>query len=119
MVTGRSRASCEPIPLTGDNKKRNFIDHVLKHVSPTVCGICYLMGCTEHVIRHCKNFHMQNTLHVPNVYPGEFVAHPDLLEPFIAFSRGRGMTDEQEVTVRKAFADNKFLLQPQPRVMMG
>ena len=90
-----------------------------KHVSLTVCGICHLMECDEHVTRHCRNFHRQKTLHVPHAYLGRFVVHPDLLEPFITFFRGRGMTDEQESTVRKAFAAKKFLLPPQPSVMMG
>ena len=58
-------------------------------------------------------------LHIPNAYLGRFLIHPDLVEPFIAFSWGQGMTDEQEVSVRKAFADKKFLLPPQPWVMMG
>ena len=88
---------------------------VLRHVSITVCGLCYLTGCTE----HCMRLHEQKNLHVPNALLGRFVVHPDLLEPFIAFSRGRGMTDEQEVSVRKAFTEKKFSLPPKHQVMMG
>ena len=40
---------------------------------------------------------------------GRFVVHSDLLEPFIAFSRGQGMMDEQEASVRKAFTNKNFL----------
>mgnify|MGYP001794781039 FL=1 len=116
--TQRCRACCKPITLAGVNKNRNFMEHVLKHVSLTVCGICYLTGCSEHVIRHCRNFHRQKTTCVPHAYMGRFVIHPDLLEPFIKFSRGRGLTDQQEASVRNAFADKKFLLPSQPRMMM-
>ena len=119
VVTGRCRASCKPIALSGKNKKRSFMDHVLKHFSLTVCGLCYLTGCAEHVVRDCRNFHGQKTLHVPNAYLGRFVVHRDLLESFIAFSRGCRLTDEQEVSVIKAFADKKVLIPPQPQVMMG
>ena len=45
----------------------------------------------------------------PNALLGRFVVHPDLLEPFIVFSPGSGMTDEQEVSVRKAFTEKRFL----------
>ena len=86
------------------------MDHVLRHVSLTVCGLCYLTGCTEHVTRHCMRLHGQKNLPVPNALLGRFVVHPDLLESFIAFSRGRRMTDEQEVSVRKAFTGNKLFI---------
>ena len=107
VVTGRCRACCKPIALSGKNKKRNFMDHVLKHVSLTVGGLCYLTGCAEHVIPHCRNFHGQKALHGPNTFLGRFEVHPDILEPFIAFSRDRGMTDEQEIfTTTSALGDN-------------
>ena len=54
-------------------------------------------GCAEHVIPHCRNFHGQKALHVPHTFLGRFEVHPDILEPFIAFTRDRGMTDEQEI----------------------
>ena len=95
------------------------MDRVLRHVSITVCGLCYLTGCTEHIVRHCMMLHGQKNLHVPNALLGRFVVHPDLLEPFIAFTRGRGTTDEQEVSVRKAFTEKRFLLPPKPKVIMG
>ena len=59
------------------------------------------------------------TLHVTHAYMGRFVVHPNLLEPFIAFSRGQRMTDEQKSAVRKAFTNKKFLLPPEPRVILG
>ena len=118
-TTDRCRACQKSIALSHRTKKRNFMDHVLRHVSITVCGLCYLTGCTEHVARHCIRFHGQKNLNVSNAMLGRFLVHPDLLEPFIAFSRGRGMTDEQEVSVRKAFTEKKFSLPPKPQVMMG
>ena len=118
-TTGTCRASRKSIALSGSTKKRNFMDHVLRHVSVTVCGLCYLAGCTEHIARHCMKFHGQKNLNVSSGMLGRFLVHPDLLESFIAFSRGRGMTDEQEVSVRKAFAERKFSLPPEPQVVMG
>ena len=79
VVTGRCRACFKPIALLGKNKKRNFMDHVLKHVSLIVCGLCYLTGCAEHVIPHCRNFHGQKALHVPNAFLGRFDVHADIL----------------------------------------
>ena len=95
------------------------MDHVLRHVSITVCGLCYLTGCTEHVVRLCIRFHGQKNLDVSNAMLERFAVHPDLLEPFISFSQGCGMTDEQEISVRKAFTEKKFSLPPKPQVMMG
>ena len=85
-TTDRCRACQKSIALSGKTKKRNFMDHVLRHVSLTVCGLCYLTGCTEHVARHCMRLHGQKNLPVPNALLGRFVVHPDLLEPFIAFA---------------------------------
>mgnify|MGYP001801864372 CR=1 FL=1 len=116
---GRCRACCKPITLSVRSKKRSCMDHVLKHVSLTVCGLCYLTVCAEQVICHCSNFHGQKALRVPSLFLGRFVVHPDLLKSLIAFSRGCRITDEQEVSVRTAFADKKILLPPQPQVMMG
>ena len=99
--------------------QRNFMDHVSKHVSLTVCGVCYLTGCTEYAIRHCRNLHSQKTLHVPATYLGRPVVHPDLLETFITFSRGQGMTDELEAAVRKAFANKNILVPPELWLMIG
>ena len=48
-TTDRCRACQKSIALSGKTKKRNFMDHVLRDVSITVCGLCYLTGCTEHV----------------------------------------------------------------------
>ena len=118
-TTDRCRACQKSIALSERIKKRNFMDHVLRHVSITVCGLCYLTGCTEHVVRHCMRFHGQKNLDVSNAMLGRFLVHPDLLQPFIALSRGRGMTDEQEISVRKAFTEKKFSLPPKPQVMMG
>ena len=41
-ATDRCRACQKSIALSGKTKKRNFMDHVLRHVSITVCGLCYL-----------------------------------------------------------------------------
>ena len=105
-ATDRCRACRKYIALSGDTKRRNFMDHVLRHVSVAVCGLCYKTGCTKN-------------LDVSSGMLGRFLVHPDLLESFIAFSRGCGMTDEQEVSVRKAFAERKFSLPPEPQVKMG
>ena len=118
-TTDRCRACQKSIALSGSTKRRNFMDHVLRHVSITVSGLCYLTGCTEHVACHCIKFHGQKNLNVSSGMLGRFLVHPDLLEYFIAFSRGRGMTDEQEGSVRKAFAERKFSLPPEPQVVMG
>ena len=56
VVTGRSRACCKPIPLTGDNKKRNFMDHVLKHVSLTILPA--IEGVVDFATRSIKWFHV-------------------------------------------------------------
>ena len=114
-MQGLSKAHC----TVRKDQKKDFMYYALRHVSITVCGLCYLTGCTEHIARHCIRFHGQKNLDVSNALLGRFVVHPDLLEPFIAFSRGRGMTDEQEVSVRKAFTEKKFSLPPKPQVMMG
>ena len=100
-MQGLSKVHC----TVRKDQKRNFIDHDLGHVSITVCGLCYWTGCTEHIARHCIRLHCQKNLDVPNALLGGLVVHPDLLEPFIAVSRGRWMTDEQEVSVRKAFTE--------------
>ena len=81
------------------------MDHVLKHVSLSGCGICYFTGCTKFIVHHCRDFHKREGLHVPAAYLGRFIVHPNLLETFIAFSQFGGMTDAQEVTVRKAFTN--------------
>ena len=117
-ATDRCKACRKHIALSGDTKKRNFMDHVLRHVCVAVCGLCYKTGCTEHVARHCMRDHGQKDLDVSSGMLGRFLVHPDLLESFIAFSRGRGMTDGQEVSVKKAFAERDFSLPPEPQVKM-
>ena len=110
----RCRACWKPLTLAGRNRNRKFNDHVLKHVSLTVCGICYLTGCTEHITRHCRNFHRQKTRCFPHAYLGRFVIHPNLLEPFIKFSRGRGMTDRRQTSERRLLTRN-FQVHLSPR----
>ena len=69
VVTGRCRACWKPIAVSEEKQEREIsLYHVLKHVSLIVCGLCYLTGCAEHDIRHCRNFHGQKTLYVPNAY---------------------------------------------------
>ena len=118
-TTDRCRACQKPIALSEKTKTKDFMDYVLRHVSITVCGLCYLTGCTKHIARHYIRFHGQKNLDVSNALLGSFVVHPDMREPFIAFSQGCGMTDEQEVFMRKAFTEKKFLLPAKPQVMMG
>ena len=110
----RCRACWKPLTLAGRNRNRKFNDHVLKHVSLTVCGICYLTGCTEHITHHCRNFHRQKTRCFPHAYLGRFVIHPNLLEPFIKFSRGRGMTDRRQTSERRLLTRN-FQVHLSPR----
>ena len=117
-TTDRCRACRKSIALSGSTKRRNFMDHVLRHVFVAVCGRCYKTGCTEHVACHCMQVHGQKDLDVSSGMLGRFLVYPDLLESFVAFSRGRGMRDEQEVSVKKAFAERKFSLPPEPQVKM-
>ena len=91
----------------GEKQEEKFHGSCFEACCLTVCGLCYLTGCAEHVIPHCRNFHGQKALHGPNTFLGRFEVHPDILEPFIAFSRDRGMTDEQEIfTTTSALGDN-------------
>ena len=114
-MQGLSKAHC----TVRKDQKKDFMYYALRHVSITVSGLCYLTGCTEHIARHYIRFHGQKNLDVSNALLERFVVHPDMREPFIAFSRGRGMTDEQEVSMRKTFAEKKFLLPAKPQVMIG
>ena len=66
VTTDRCRACQKSIALSGKTKKRNFMDHVLRDVRITVWRLCYLTGCTEHVVHHCMRLHGQKNLHVPN-----------------------------------------------------
>ena len=84
-TTDRCRACQKSIALSGKTKKRNFMDHVLRHVSLTVCGLWYLTGCTEHVARHCMRLHGQKNLPVPNALLGRLVVHPPSMSLSLRF----------------------------------